>query len=108
MMERFQAGEIGSIVYCTFNVQKKSGGERIEIPEVQMLLPGTDFREDHRTVGRPMTETEQKAQNQRKRPNHDLHYTRNFRMMIDGQPTGVIKTVHIRLIEKFNGMTVLV
>lgn len=108
MMERMQTGDICSIVYCTLNVAKKKGGERIEYPEVTLLLPNKDFKEDYRSDGRQMTTLEKTAQTARKRPNHDLHYTRNFRLMIDGQPTGVIKTVHIRLIEQFNGMTVLV
>lgn len=107
MMTRLGVGEVASLEYCTLNLQRRTGGDRIELPEVQMLLPLEDYSEDHRTVGRSMTTIEQEAQTARKRPNHAEHYTRNFRLMIDGQPTGVIKKVHIRLIERFNGMNVL-
>ena len=36
-------------------------------------------------------------------PNHAAHYTRNIRVLVDGQPTELIKKIHPALIIEFNG-----
>lgn len=36
-------------------------------------------------------------------PNHATHYTRNIRVLMDGQPTELIKKIHPSLIIEFNG-----
>lgn len=38
-------------------------------------------------------------------PNHAAHYTRNIRVLVDGEPTEVIKKIHPALIIEFNGLT---
>jgi len=41
----------------------------------------------------------------KRNPNHATHYTRNIRVLMDGQPTEVIKKIHPALIIEFNGLT---
>lgn len=36
-------------------------------------------------------------------PNHATHYTRNIRILMDGQPTEAIVKIHPALIIEFNG-----
>lgn len=105
MLERMRSGDICSIVYCTLDVQKKKGGDRVELPEVTLLIPHPD--EPRHWSGRGMTPAEA-TEVKKKNPNHKEHYTRNFRIMAGGQPTGLVRTVHIRLIEQYNGMRVVV
>lgn len=38
-------------------------------------------------------------------PNHAAHYTRNIRVLVDGQPTEAIVKIHPALIIEFNGQT---
>ena len=40
-----------------------------------------------------------------KNPNHALHYTRNIRILVDGQPTEAMVQIHPPLIIEFNGQT---
>ncbi len=39
----------------------------------------------------------------RKNPNHEANYTRNIRMLVDGQPTESMMKIHPLLIIQFNG-----
>lgn len=48
---------------------------------------------------------ESDAQAWKRNPNHAEHYTRNIRVLVDGQPTEVIRKVHPALIIEFNGQT---
>ena len=44
----------------------------------------------------PIAETE-------RNPNHAIHYTRNIRILMDGQPTEAVVKIHPALIIEFNG-----
>lgn len=107
MLERMESGEVFSLTYCTFSIQKKKGGERVELPEAVLLKPG-DLPDEDLPPGRNMTEIESKEYQSKKKPNHAKYFTRNFRMMIDGQPTNVVRKIHIRCIEEFNGCQVII
>ena len=45
------------------------------------------------------------SQDWKRYPNHATHYTRNIRILVDGQPTEIIKKIHPALIISFNGQT---
>lgn len=110
MLERMESGEIYGIVYCSLNIQKNKGGERLEMPECVLLKPDEEDELYNPNIGRNLTVAEEKEMEilNRKKPNHNKHFTRNMRMYVGGYPTSTIRTVHIRLIERYNGMQVLV
>lgn len=105
MMDKMQTGTVCSIEYCSFDEKKKKGGEKLVMPEAVLLRSDTSGKVYEK--GSAASGTKKRRQLVKKNANHSVFFTRNFRMYINGQPTAVIRKVHLRLVERFNGMQVL-
>lgn len=77
--------------YITFDENRKTGGDVSSIQAV--ILKGK--------LSRPLTSTERKALPKKKK------YIRNVMKLVDGHPVDQIRTLHIPLIIKFNGESVI-
>ncbi|OLY92293.1 hypothetical protein SAMN05444008_11559 [Cnuella takakiae] len=91
------SGSTFSIAFITANQRTKTGGELIEIAEGQKS--GWQLPEDRKKQEKLQAPSE----GVRKAPNHYENSTRNIRIVANND----IRKVHIRLIRKFNGKTVL-
>lgn len=74
-----------SMDVCTLNYAANTGGERMHVKEAIY------YRQKH--VSKVL---------RNRKPRHEENGTRNIQLI----PSGEIRTIHVRLIEKFNGMTV--
>lgn len=77
-----------SIAVCKLNRFTNEGGGRLIIKNAII------YKQKH--VAKP------KASNKNRMPNHEENGTLNLLLL----PSNEIRTIHVRLIEKFNGMTV--
>jgi len=73
-----------SLVVCKLNYATHTGGGRLHVEKAVMY--------DQKHVKKPVMKDRTRI------PNHEDNGTRNIKLI----PSGVIRTVHIRLIEKFN------
>ena len=78
--------------YITFDENRKTGGDCRRIQAVVLNKKGE----------RPLTDNEKKTTIKKKK-----RYTRNVQMLVDGHPVDQIRTLHIPLIIKFNGESVI-
>ena len=103
MLAEMSNGSNFSIEYYTFDRKRKTGGELKSFDEAELLIP-----KKNATDGRAPTEFEKikLAQKKGKKPNHKLYYTRNIRILQDGEKTTVIKKIHPLLVVKFNNRIV--
>lgn len=94
MIEKMDKGEIFSIGVRTCNLTQDTGGEWIEI---EMATKNRDDLEnvEKRDPGG--------ITGVRRNPNHFKNSTRNIRVL----PEGNIMKIHLRLVRKFNGKTVI-
>ncbi len=84
-----------SLEVCTFNKSTDSGGERLAIDKAVLYNKRTKS-----AAKQPPTHKVTPISS--KMPNHDLHQTLNVLIL----PSNQIRTIHIRLIERFNNKTV--
>jgi hypothetical protein len=105
MLDKMQTGAVCSLEYCSFDEKKKKGGEKLVMPEAVLLK--SDSEEKVYEKGSAASGSKKRRQLVKKNANHSVFFTRNFRMYVNGQPTAVIRKVHLRLVERFNGMQVL-
>lgn len=77
-----------SVVVCKLNKALKTGGGRLHVKKAII------YKQKH--VAKP------KLTDKTRMPNHEENGTLNLYLL----PSNEIRTIHIRLIEKFNGMTV--
>lgn len=88
-------GKIFSIGFRTFNDKLQTGGEWIEFDQC--------VKHNHKTYQELRENAAKPKAKVYKNPQHYQNATRNIKTLHDGQ---LIK-VHLRLIRKFNGKTVL-
>jgi len=113
MLKQMGTGKTFSMLVCSYNRQKRTGGKRIEYPEA--ILTSTDplfqKKEKSNIAKRPPTEQERKKAallNARKsNPHHRKNYTRNITLLVDGHITSEIRTIHPPLVLKFNNQIVV-
>ena len=96
VIKRIDAGEMFSISYVTYDSKRKIGGHLKEYPEAQITF----------------TKEEKKrfAKSNRKSSKPTAHYknaTRNIKTFVDGTEVAGNKRLHLYLITKFNGKTVV-
>lgn len=108
-LKRLNTGAIVSITVISYDRTRKKGGQVLEYAEAQLLQKNKQPVEP----ARPMTKVEQQKARLRetdnmlkKDPHHKANYTRNVRLMQDGQPTSIIKKIHPLLIIEMDGETV--
>lgn len=107
MLETMKNGKPFSMVVICYDRRRKSGGQIKEYPEAILVKKsdGNDLQ-----LSRPQTKMEQKAaylDELKKNPNHSKWYTRNIRLLQEGQPVGIINTIHPPLVVEFNGQKVV-
>lgn len=77
-----------SIACCTYNRTTGEGGDRLEVEQAVVYVKKRGRKDNTGSVSRVV--------------NHHENSTRNIQFI----PSGEIRKIHIRLIEKFNGKTV--
>lgn len=111
-LEIMHSGEIFSLKVVGYDRRRKDKtGEVYEYPEAKLVW-GDGGSDKLRPQGeRPMTDVEKMLSAQpvadvvKRNPNHAYWYTRNIRLLVNGQPTAIIKKIHPALIIQFNGET---
>lgn len=93
VLRMLDSGAVCSLAFRTFDFRKKRGGEWIEFTQCRV----------HHHLTHEQRLRERRAVTYNRNPNHYKNSTRNVVVM----PSGEIRTVHIRLIRKFNHKTVL-
>lgn len=93
VLAKMDAGEVFSLGFRTYDKRKERGGEWIEVEQAQKF--------NHRTPSQRREEA--RKQPLRKDPRHYENSTRNITVI----PSGEIRKVHLRLMRKFNGKTIL-
>lgn len=101
MSEAMDKGYTFSIAFITCNEQKNTGGEFVFLSN--MVKHGNTIKEEKQQLKQATTLPTAAASKMLKNPNHYKNSTRNIRSL----HTGNIFKVHLRLIRKFNGKTVL-
>ncbi len=93
MRSRNRTGELNtfSCEVCTYNRATGKGGERLKIHKAML------FEKRHLAKGEP-SEIDRRKRN----PHHEFNQTRNIMLL----PSREIRTIHIRLIERFNNKIV--
>ena len=108
MLLIMEEGEIFSMTVCSFDKNRKKGGQIIEFYEAVLLSEKNEAKEGNKKITshlkRPLSNKEIIKP---KKPNHYQHYTRNIRLLTDGHPTSIIKKIHIPLVVEFNGLEVV-
>jgi hypothetical protein len=96
VLAHLDAGLPFSMMVITCNKQQETGGEELDIPKA--------WKHQHLTytMRKALLKSQPRQQGVRKNPHHYANSTRNIKL-----PIGDIITIHIRLIRKFNGKTVL-
>jgi hypothetical protein len=97
VLETMDAGQPFSIAFVTCDQRKQTGGQLIEIEKA--YKSGHIFPEERKR----MQDIQPASQMIGKAPNHYQNSTRNLLIAKNSE----IRKVHIRLIRKFNGKTVL-
>jgi len=85
-----------SMEVCTWNKSTRMGGERLVVKKA-IIYNGR--KQQQKTA---ITQTNAAPAPPKRNPNHDLNQTINILLL----PSNQIRTVHIRLIERFNNKTV--
>jgi len=102
MLKVMQNGKPFSITVVTYDKRRKSGGKKMQYPEAILnTLPKPKQSGD-----RPATRMEALTQ-KTKAPNHSKNFTRNIRVLMDGHPTAIIRTIHPALVTIFNDQIVV-
>jgi hypothetical protein len=93
MLSHLDSGQpFQSLEFVTLNKAKDTGGEWIKLEGARK----------HQTFSKPSTTIHQPSTVVHKNPQHYSNSTRNILL-----PNGEIRKVHIRLIRRFNGKTVI-
>jgi len=94
IIEYMDSGKTFSIAFVTYNEQKQTGGEWIELKEC--------VKHNHLTREQLKLKSNKPMEKVFKNPNHYQNATRNIKIVSSGE----LVKVHLRLIRKFNGKTV--
>jgi hypothetical protein len=113
-LEIMRAGNTFSLTCITYDRNRRTGGELLEIAEAQWLDPEKEEAEAEDRQQRPLTLAEMYRIDQAagtppagRAPNHRQWHTRNIRILCDGHPTAEIRKVHPPLFLSFNGRPVM-
>lgn len=111
MLEVMETGRAFSCLAVSYDVKRKTGGKVLHYPEAVLVQASKEAKANAR---RTLTPAEQRAMEARnaaggtpRNPHHRRFYTRNIRILQDGQPTMIQRKVHPPLIIEFNGKRVL-
>jgi hypothetical protein len=110
-LERMHNGELFSLKCVSYDRRRKDRrGQVIEIKQGKLVWGDGGSDRVAAQGERPLTELEKKLVNAKfdkivKKPAHQVNYTRNVRVYIDGHSSELIKKVHPALIIEFNGQT---
>lgn len=104
MLAQMDAGAVFSIEFVTYDYQRKRGGNLLQYKEAKLFAS--------EEAGRGKTKLEEtKARKalikQGRNPNHRRWYTRNIRILQEGQSTSLIVKIHPPLVTKFNDQIVV-
>jgi len=94
-VDRFSNPVPFSLEVCTLNKSTDTGGDRLIINKAIL------YNKKSKSPGKASL-SQISASKSAKIPNHDLHQTLNVLIL----PSNQIRTIHIRLIERFNNKTV--
>ena len=97
-VRRLEAGEVATLEVYTYDAQRKRGG-KIEQMTCQILR---GEQEDGVSAGIATQNPKPETQNPKRK-----FYIRKVRIIADGHPTAVIRTIHPPLIRSFNGVKTL-
>ena len=102
VLASMSTGNPFSLSYVTYDRSRKKGGQIKHVEEAELVMRQT-------IEGRPLTKKEASitAPTKKKNPNHSENYTRNIRILQDGQATSLIKKIHPPLILTFNQLQVV-
>lgn len=111
-LEKMHAGAVFSLRVVSYDRRRKDRTGQVQVYHEAVLVWGDGGKD--RTL--PQGEREQtllersligaaEQPDWKRDPNHATHYTRNIRVLVDGQPTEAIKKIHPALIIEFNGLT---
>lgn len=98
-LQQMMNGRKFNLTVCTYDEKKKSGGERIEYKNARLQSGRKPIVKDNATAALLMSDQEKIIT---KNPHHKINCTRNIVL-----PSGSIRKIHIRLIEKFNNKPVI-
>jgi hypothetical protein len=114
-LEVMHRGATFGFVAVSYDKQRQDRcGRLIEYQEAVLVWGDKTDRADTPTAAAPNSERQptplersmmpaQDVIEQGRKPNHAQHYTRNVRILMNGQPTEAIVKIHPALIIQFNG-----
>lgn len=98
MLEDMNKGNRFSIAFVTYNEQKKTGGEWIELDEC--------YKHNHKTTQERKKELANTNPNTNKVVKNPNHYSNCTRNIVDNNTKRMYK-IHIRLVRRYNNLIVL-
>jgi len=111
MLREMETGIIFSITYVTYDRQRKKGGKVITHQEAKLHRADDAIAAEKTLMQRPLSEAEQAVATQytnaKRSPHHGEHFTRNLVLMQNGHTTSQIRKIHIPLVVKYQGKTVV-
>lgn len=105
MLEYMETGKPFSLTFVTYDRKRKTGGKPQRYAEAILVQPK---KEAAAAARRSLTPAEARAAEHRERnerradPNHRSWYTRNIRILQDGQATTIVRKIHPPLVLEFN------
>ena len=102
-----ESGKSFSCKVVSYDRKRKKGGVVLHYPEAELVKASDADKED--SLQRMPTKMEQQhlqIEAIKRNPHHKKWYTRNIRILQDGFPTAIIKTIHPPLLIEFNGQNV--
>lgn len=110
-LEIMHSGAVFSLTVVTFDKRRKDRCGKLKQYDEAVLVWGDGGSDRTKPKGERLpTALEQSLISAeptigKRDPNHAWHYTRNIRILSDGQPTEAIVKIHPPLIIEFNGQT---
>ena len=110
-LEIMHDGEVFSLKVVQYDRRRKDRrGQVLEIKQGKLVWGDGGSERVARQGERPLTALEKALVGAAlgdtgKKPAHQVNYTRNVRVYLDGNPTEVIRKIHPALIIEFNGIT---
>lgn len=115
-LEEMHSGAVFSLVVVSYDERRQDRcGRRLEYAEAVLVWGEKTDKPAHTPL--PQSERQPTALERSlmpaqqvpgtRNPNHAEHYTRNIRILMQGQPTEVIVKIHPALIIEFNGQPTL-
>jgi hypothetical protein len=102
ILDYMATGQPFSLRVVAYDRRRRTGGAILHYPEAVLVSQELAAQ----AIQRPLTRAE--ATHTLRAQRHGLHFTRNIRILQQGQPTVIIRKIHIPLIIEFNGDTQVV